>query len=424
MVGGAITERNQTQKNEMKGFFTHKQTELKSRPDGRTHSCSSCGLRKGVKSPRMKPFGNFKKGILNIGEAPGEAEDKRGRQWQGKTGRLLHATYRRLGVDLFEDCLNINAVNCRPVEKGGNNRTPTNDEIAACRGYVLEVINQYKPQVIVLLGNAAISSLIGYRWKRDLGGITKWRGWTIPDQDFNAWICPVFHPSYVERSEEGAVEAVWIQDLKQAIQKIDQPLPEYKEPEVRIITDLTRLNDIKEGMIAFDYETTGIKPQAPGHRIISAAVAYNQDQCYAFLMPETKRERQPFIDLLARNEVDKMGHNIKYEENWSVVRLRQPVQNWEWDSMLAAHVLDNRTGVTGLKFQVYVNFGVVDYTSEVDPYLQSGSKNGNALNRIEELIRSTSGRKTLLEYNGKDAVFEYRLAMLQRELIENSDLPF
>ena len=77
------------------GFFTRKETESKSRPDGKTYSCASCGLYHDATSPRMKPFGNFKKGILNLGEAPGEIEDKRGKQWQGKTGRLLQKTYYR-----------------------------------------------------------------------------------------------------------------------------------------------------------------------------------------------------------------------------------------------------------------------------------------------------------------------------------------
>jgi len=89
----------------MKGFFTVKQTESRSRPDGKTYSCASCGLYKNALSPKMKSYGAFKKEILNIGEAPGEVEDKRGMPWQGKTGRLLKKTYRRLGVDLFEDCL-------------------------------------------------------------------------------------------------------------------------------------------------------------------------------------------------------------------------------------------------------------------------------------------------------------------------------
>jgi len=119
-----------------------------------------------------------------------------------------------------------------------------------------------------------------------------------------------------------------------------------------------------------------------------------------------------------------MSHNMKFEETWSVVRLRQPVQNWGWDSMQAAHVLDNRTGVTGLKFQTYVNFGVVDYASEVAPYLRAKDNNGNAINRIMELVEMPGGKEKLLEYCGLDAIYEHRLALIQQKVMNYNFLPF
>ncbi|HDY89497.1 MAG TPA: hypothetical protein ENH82_15465 [bacterium] len=409
------------------GFFTAKQTQSKSRPDGKTYSCASCGLYKDARSPKMKPYGEFKKKILIIGEAPGKTEDQRGHPWQGKMGRLLQNTFRRkLGMDLFEDCLCMNAVNCRPE----NNRTPTNYEVDCCRRSVLKVIEERKPKVIILLGNSALYCLLGHRWKKDLGGIMKWRGWTIPDQDFNCWICPTFHPSFVGR-EEKEVETVWLQDLERAIKKVDTYLlSKYDKPLIKIIEalDLSEiLPSIPENYnrVAFDYETTGIKPHAKGHRIICVSIATSENKCYVFMMPKSRIERQPFIDLLANPDIGKMAHNMKFEEAWSVVRLRQPVQNWVWDSMQAAHVLDNRPGVTGLKFQVYVRFGVVDYSSEVEPYLKSASKDGNAINHIYELLEKPGGKEMLLKYCGWDAIWTYRLSMLQmNEMNYEDDLPF
>ena len=406
----------------MKGFFTSKQTEFKSRPDGKTYSCASCGLYKDCQSPRMKPFGNFQKGILNIGESPGEIEDQHGKPWQGKTGRLLQKTYRRLGIDLFEDCLNANAVNCRPINKE-ENRPPTNYEVDCCRKNVLKVIDEHQPKVIVILGGSALHSILGHRWKKDLGGISKWRGFAIPDKDLKAWVCPTFHPSYVSR-EEGAVEVIWMQDLEQAIKKVDEPLPRYRKPKIEIIEDLSILSTIKTSQVAIDYETTGLKPHAVGHRIVCAAVAYDENRAYVFMMPKSKQATQPFIDLLANPQIGKMSHNMKFEETWSVVRLRQPVQNWGWDSMQAAHVLDNRTGVTGLKFQTYVNFGVVDYASEVAPYLRAKDNNGNAINRIMELVGMPGGKEKLLEYCGLDAIYEHRLALIQQKVMNYDFLPF
>lgn len=359
---------------------------------------------------------------MNIGEAPGADEDAVGKPFQGKTGRALQRMYKSLGVDLFEDCINVNACHCYPTDEDGTGRTPTNDEVANCRRRTLEAVREYKPKVIVALGNAAVFSLIGHRWKKDLGGITKWRGYTIPDQDIGTWLCPTFHPSYVERMNADEVRAVWKQDLQQAI-NIRGEFPVYSEPKIEYLHDLKVLDGIKDGAtVTIDYETTGLKPHATGHRIICASVATSPDHVYAFFMPNTPQERRPFVNMLANPKIGKMAHNMKFEEAWSMVRMHQPVQNWVWDSMLAAHVLDNRPGVTGLKFQAYVQFGIVDYSSDIDPYLKAtDDSNANAINRIYELLDKPGGREKLLHYCALDSVYEYRLAVKQQSEIE---LPF
>jgi len=407
------------------GFFSHKETESISRPDGKTYSCISCGLYKNCQSPKMEPFGNFKKKILNIGEAPGEYEDKNGKPWQGRAGKLLQRSYQKLGIDLFEDCLNINAVHCRPMDKDGENRTPTNLEIESCRRTTLQIIKDYKPNVIVLFGFIPVFSIIGHRWKKDLGTISKWRGWLIPDQDFMSWVCPTFHPSYIERSKDGPEEAVWLGDLKQIIDKIDKPVPIYQEPNIEIIEDLSVLDKIhsKSNQIAFDYETTGLKPHAEGHRIVSCAVAYDEYNAYSFLMPNTRQGREPLVRILADPYIMKFAHNMKYEDTWTSVRLKAQVVNWDWDSMIAAHVLDNRPGITNLAFQTYVNFGVIDYKSEIAPYLMADKDNANSINTIFKLLESPAGVKKLLTYGGYDAINEYRLA-IQQKTIMDCLLPF
>jgi len=413
----------------MGGFFTKKETASKSRPDGKSYSCAACGLYRKCRSPRMEPFGNFKKKILNIGEAPGEVEDRNGRPWQGKSGKLLQRTYEKLGIDLFEDCLNINAVNCRPTDKNGSNRVPTNFEAECCRKSILKVIKEYSPKVIVLFGNMAVYSLIGHRWKKNLGGITKWRGWTIPDQDFNAWICPTFHPSFIERSKfssgnnysqsRTAEETIWIQDLKQAIALIKNKTPflVHEEPTIEVIEDLSVMRQITMP-IAFDYETTGIKPHAIGHRIVCCSVATGPNHVYVFMMPKKRKDAQPFVDILEDESIGKIAQNIKFEDTWSVVRLRTEVKNWIWDTMQASHILDNRVGVTSLAFQVYVQFGIIDFKNETDPYLKSvEEKNGNALNRIMELIAKPEGKKLLMTRCAYDSIYEYRLAIIQMKII-------
>ena len=399
------------------GFFNKKETQSESRPDGKTYSCISCGLYKNCNSPKMQPYGNFKKKIMIIGEHPTDRDDRVGKLWQDKTGRLLQTTLKSFGVDIFEDCISLNAVNCMPFENH-HVRWPSNYEIDCCRKIVLDAVSKYKPHIIILLGTSAVYSIIGHRWKRDFGTIIKWRGWNIPDKDFDCWVCPTYSPGFIFKSEQPEATTVWNLDLKQSLSLRSVELPKYKEPEIKIIDDLLVLNEIPSGLVAIDYETTGIKPHAPGHKLVCAAVATSPDFAYVFMLPGSKIGRQPFKDLLARKDIGKIAQNMKFEDTWSVVRLNQQVENWVWDTMLATHILDNRPGITSLKFQTYVQFGIVDYESEIGPYLKSvDSKNGNSLNRILSFLNKPRGKQKLLTYCGLDTIYEYRLAMLQMKLI-------
>ena len=406
----------------MRGFFKKEEvTSLKQSSAG-VRSCYSCGLYKCANSPKIKPWGNFDKEILIIGDYPGARDDKKGKPWQGDSGRLLDNTLHSLGIDLFQDCLSINAVNCRPKD----DVLPTDKEVMYCRDIkVLKVVVKYKPQVIILLGTIVVNSLIGHRWRRKIGSISKWRGWTIPDQDYKAWICPTFHPSYVEQVTKREVINIWKNDLKKAISCVSMRLPKFKKPKIHYLENLKLLSNIPNGAFtAFDYECTGLKPHQKGHKIVCAAIAYDDTNVYTFMMPEKKKKCALFIEYLQNYRIDKVAANLKYEDNWSNVILGTDVKGWVWDTMLAAHGLDNRSGVTGLKFQVYVMLGVVDYDSEVGPYLKSKTKGANSMNRLLEFTKTAEGRKAVLKYCAWDSYCERKIAIQQRELINYNDLPF
>lgn len=418
----------------MKGFFASNQTKSKSRPEGKTYSCASCGLYRFVLSPRMVPFGNFKKGILNIGEGPGEEEDRKGKQWQGKVGRALQRTSKRYGIDLFEDCLNINSVNCRPVDDKGNNQKPSPYEIACCRQRIIKIIEQYKPKVIILHGGSAVQSLIGHRWQKDLGGITKWRGWTIPDRDFQAWICPVFHPSYIERQGEKAkeIETIWEQDLEQAFSMVNVPFPDFPDEsnQVEIVEDKEKISKVLKQLnmgsippdpqlVSFDIESTGLKPYDTNiHRV--ACISFCDSPNHAYVIPEPKRRshKKYLGDLLTNQNIGKVAQNMKFEDTWMNKLYGIRVTPWAWDTMQASHILDNRPGITGLKFQTYIQFGIIDYDGEVSGYLRSTEN--SSVNRVMEAMKSPDARKKIMVYCGMDSLFTYKLASKQMEQIKGA----
>jgi len=405
----------------VKGFFNIEQTQTKG-GETKGNSCASCGLYRFALTPKMEPYGGFKKGIMVIGEAPGEDEDRRGRPWQGKMGRVLQRKYKQLGLDLFEDCVSLNAVNCHPTDKKGANRGPTDQEIACCRPKVMRIIEQYQPEIIILHGGVPTTSLIGHKWRGDFGGIMKWRGWTIPDREYNAWVCPTFHPSFIER-QEGASEAevIWARDLEQAFSRQGVPFPNRGEPEacVEVSNDiegvLMKLLD-HPYMTAFDIETTGLKPyNTDAHKIVTISFCQSPDKAYAIPFPTEKKHLRILKTLLKSPGVPKIAANMKYEDNWLQVLYGIKVYPWLFDTMQAAHILNNHPGITSLKFQSYVRFGVLGYDGEVSPYLKSGNSHG--VNRITELVENEEWFQKLLLYNGVDSLMTYRLAISQmREL--------
>ncbi len=94
---------------------------------------------------------------LFIGEGPGAEEDARGEPFVGQAGKLLDNMLGALGMERSRRVYIANAVKCRPP----GNRTPEPAEMAACRPFLERQIALIKPKLIVLLGRAAVHSILG-----------------------------------------------------------------------------------------------------------------------------------------------------------------------------------------------------------------------------------------------------------------------
>jgi uracil-DNA glycosylase family 4 len=283
----------------------------------------------------MAPTGEGRRGILVLAESPGRTEDEQGVQLIGEAGQLLRQILRDYDIDLDRDCRKTNALSCRPE----GNRTPTSREIDACRTRVWEEICAFQPRLILLLGNAAVESFLGHRWKKDLGGINKWRGFPIPDRETKCWVVATYHPSFLLRSKGNpAVERVFREDIELAIGYADRPFPEMggEEERIEVIQDAGRaverlkglyqtVTQAKEGLIAFDYETTGLKPYNKGHRIVCCGVAYDStggsgpfvhDQAFVFEMAEDSTLRLWWRRILTSARIRKTAHNCLHARSF------------------------------------------------------------------------------------------------------------
>ena len=373
--------------------------------------CGKCGLYKDAISPKMKVTGDGKYKVLFVAEAPGEQEDRQGIQLIGNAGQLLRDVLNEINIDL-DDCWKTNAVICRPP----NNKIEPY-MISCCRPNLLKTIEQLKPKVIVILGKSALESLLFQEWKKDLGPLGRWIGWNIPSPQYKAWLCPTYHPSYILRMGENQLLIKIFKDhLKKAFQYENKKIKTYSleklKKKVEIIPNprqgYLRMYDLykKSGILAFDYETNGLKPDKKGHKIISVSFCLNGKDTFATMI--TKENIKILSKILRSKKFKKVASNIKFEERWTKAILKHKVQSWYWDTMLAAHVLDNRQKITSIKFQAYIHLGLPDYDSHIAPYLYS--KNSNGINRIDQI-----NLKELLIYNGLDSLLEYLIMRKQRK---------
>ena len=392
----------------LKGFFAAIQPSQT--PTSIIPRCGACGLYKRCQSPRMPYTGKGRKGILIVAEAPGKNEDLKGIQLIGKAGQHLRKSLRKFKVDLDADCWKTNALICHP---GGEK--PEDKRVLACRPNLLKTLDELKPRTIILLGAHAVKSLIGKLWREDVGAIGRWVGWQIPSQELGAWVCPTYHPSYLLRQNDPALQFHFDKHLKAAVELEGRPpkgtdyrkqVKVIQSPEIAagLLWDYLK----KEGLIAFDYETNGLKPEPSWSEIVSCSVCWEGEETISF--PWEGIAVRAMGELLRSSKVGKIAQNMKFEQRWTQAKLGHGVRNWKWDTMIAAHVLDNRPGVTGLKFQAFARLGVGSYDDHIGPYLKS--KGEGQPNRVREIPL-----RELLLYGGIDSAVTWDLAQLQMKEI-------
>lgn len=408
----------------MKGFFAKSDLRKEPRNKYLKPQCSLCRLYKKCDTPKMEVSGKGRRKVLLLAQSPGPEEDKKGRQFVGSSGKLLESLLASINVDMRKDCWLTNALICYPGSDDGLIE-PTTEQLEWCRPNFLETMRALKPNVVIAMGQYAVEIAVMQEWTSSINGIGRWAGYQIPSRKLNAWICPLHHPAYLDRElhdrktggviEKGrALKTLMLSHLKRAFEKAKAPPyeapPNNMEQEVQIILNSEEAAKKilwiarQEGEAAFDYETNMLKPDSAAAAIVSCSICWEGKRTIAYPWTrETAEATRQFII----SPIKKIASNIKFEERWTRAKLGTPVRNWHWDTMLAAHWLENKPDVTSLKFQAYVLLGIGTYDEHIRSYLQG--EGGNKPNRIHEIhIRD------LLLYNGLDSLLEYHVAQIQK----------
>jgi uracil-DNA glycosylase family 4 len=168
--------------------------------------CPRCGL---AKTRKHVVFGEGREDadVMVVGEAPGQDEDRTGRPFVGRAGKLLDLLLLSSGFSR-EDVYVCNVLKCRPPQ----NRNPQPDEVDACSPYLLKQVELVKPRVILAFGAFAAQTLLG----SDIS-IGKLRGRTHEYRGVP--LVPTYHPAACLR-HPAWVRSVW-EDLQRARDVLD-----------------------------------------------------------------------------------------------------------------------------------------------------------------------------------------------------------
>ena len=139
--------------------------------------------------------GDKKATIMFIGEGPGYYEDKMGRPFVGRAGRLFDKMLEAIGFKR-QDIYIANVVKCRPP----NNRNPLEEESHTCIEFLRWQVKIIDPDIIICLGAVAAKNIIDKNFR-----ITQNRGNWYTKGRFN--IMATYHPAALLRDESKKADA-------------------------------------------------------------------------------------------------------------------------------------------------------------------------------------------------------------------------
>ena len=143
--------------------------------------------------------------VMFVGEQPGDSEDRQGRPFVGPAGHLFDRALDDAGIDRAIVYV-TNAVKhfkWTPRGKRRIHKSPSAEEIRACRPWLDAELGAVKPKVLVALGAIAGKAIVGPRFK-----VTELRGQVI-ETDLPPVVTATVHPSSILRAEDDARDAAY-----------------------------------------------------------------------------------------------------------------------------------------------------------------------------------------------------------------------
>ncbi|AMM44899.1 uracil-DNA glycosylase [Bacillus phage SP-15] len=161
-----------------------------------------------------------------VGEAPGFTENKVGKPFVGRSGKLLEKLMSEVGLD--ETNTRISSVlPCIPLNDKGVIRPPSQEEADHCSGILVNDLIKTKPKVIIALGATAARFFIRGNFTK----ISRVRGmiYGVKIKDMTALVVPTYHPAYLLRRKSEDTNKLVIEDFQVALNLVDNKRGEHHE---------------------------------------------------------------------------------------------------------------------------------------------------------------------------------------------------
>ena len=409
-----------------------------------TKNCGSCRLyqKSACKSPKLTPILPKSMRYLVVGSTPTTTDDDSGKLFSGEAGNLLRKTLKDLGFPLGSVGF-TSAVRCKPQ------KIADESEISLCGEIVVDIIEEFKPEGVICLGDAAVKAVFPNSYTQ-VYSVSKSRGSLVPLVLKSGSIISVsvtYPPSFFlsDRVDDSMFQ-VWYDDLLLTLNKI-QDLPDLK-PRVVLCKTFDLIRECaarlkKEKMVAWDFETTSLKPfgqKGKVSELYSVAFAFENGDSYAIpLFNYFPSNMQNAVNELVREffyslnpDQIKIAHNTKFDMGWGLFKLgwglsREPLGVYE-DTSLLCWILDERTGMSRLKVAAWRYLGVKDWSIDVRDVRKLPLDNVlkyNALDSFYTLrLYSYLKAKVFSSESSKDLYLDIlRPAMLQFLKIEIRGVP-
>lgn len=306
----------------------------------RNAACRLCGLGGQGRTTCVWGSGPADAKVFVIGEAPGFEEDKSGKPFQGKSGAILRDALAREGL---KDVYITNLVKCRPPD----NRTPTKEEIKACRGYLDAEIAEAQPSFVLTLGATASKAVLRK------SKITLDHGLVVEMPAFKGM--PAFHPAYALRDPSK------LPAFQQDVGRFSR-LTRGTDSKTDIAWSIVQASNIAQFFhdfqqadeFSFDLETSGLFPHdgRGSIRCLSVGITRPDGSDFGWVVPleirgspfHTAASRRQIMSMLFKMARDKKGiaQNGKFDNQWMSVYY-QDVFPLSFDTGLAHHLLDENT---------------------------------------------------------------------------------